>query len=186
MPPLSLLSPTPTPTQDTFTQAADALLPNLTTLQGPPHLVILLAPSRPLIDVSITISTPVYVGFRPTTTIESLPPSINRLRFTLKSVGKRIEEKTLRSAIVVCPDIEELEVDGEASEECWCSIVLHFKTLHVLIMRKPGTTQVKTAKEDLDETFPSPKNVLEHARHRLLSATPATPWSSGNEPAQLV
>ncbi len=136
MPPLSLLSPTPTPTQDTFTHAADTLLPNLTTLQGPTHLVIL---------------------FRPTTTLESLPPSINRLRFTFKSVGKRTEEKTLHSAIVVCPDIEELEVDGEAGEECWCSIVPYLKTLRVLIMRKPGTTQVKTAKEDLDETFPSPK-----------------------------
>ncbi|KAK0432076.1 hypothetical protein EV421DRAFT_1742595 [Armillaria borealis] len=157
MPPLLLLLPTPMPTQDTFTPAADTLLSNLTTLQGPPHLVILLAPSRPLIDMSITISTPIYAGFHLTMTLESLHPYVCRLRFTFKSVSKRTEEKTLHSAIIVCPDIEELEVDGEAGEECWCSIVPHFKILLVLIMRKPGTAQVKTMKEELDERFPSPK-----------------------------
>ncbi len=30
-----------------------------------------------------------------------------------------MEEKTLRSAVVVCPDIKELEIQGEADEEYW-------------------------------------------------------------------
>ncbi|KAK0226861.1 hypothetical protein EDD85DRAFT_164863 [Armillaria nabsnona] len=146
MPPLSPLPPTPTPTQDTFNHITDTLLPSLTTLHGPPRLLILLAPSRPVIDASITISKPIYAGFRPTTTLESLPPSVRRLHLVFKYVGKRTEEKTLRSAVVVCPNIEELEVEGEGGEECWCSIVPHFKSLRVLVMRIPGTTQVKTAK----------------------------------------
>ncbi|SJL17972.1 uncharacterized protein ARMOST_21543 [Armillaria ostoyae] len=169
MPPLSPLPPTPTPTQDTFTftHTEATLLPNLATLHAPPHLIILLAPSRPLIDATITISTPIYAGFRPTTTLESLPASVRRLRFTFKSVGKRTEEKTLRSAVVVCPGIEELEIDGEAGEECWCSIVPHFKSLRVLVMRIPRTAQVKTVKEELDERFPLPKR----ARTRSTSST---------------
>ncbi len=56
-----------------------------------PHRVILLAPSRPLIDASITVAIPIYAGFRPTTTLESLSPSTRRLRFTFKSVYKRTE-----------------------------------------------------------------------------------------------
>ncbi|PBK79690.1 hypothetical protein ARMGADRAFT_1069342 [Armillaria gallica] len=167
MPPLSPLPPTPTPTKDTFTHTTDTLLPNLTTLEGPPHLAVLLAPSRPLIDASITISTPIYAGFRPTTTLESLSPSVRRLRLTFKSVGKRTEEKTLRSAVVVCPAIEELEIEGEGGEECWCSIVPHFKFLRVLVMRIPGTAQVTTTKEELDERFPLPKR----ARTRSTSST---------------
>ncbi|KAK0442513.1 uncharacterized protein EV420DRAFT_1077026 [Desarmillaria tabescens] len=167
MPPLSPLPPTPTPTQDTFTHPAATLLPNLTTLHAPPHLIMLLAPSRPLIDVSITISTPIYAGFRPTSTLESLPPSVRRLRFVFKSVGKRTEEKTLRSAVVVCPNIEELEIEGEGGEVCWGNVVPHFKALRVLVMRKPGIAQVKTAKEELDERFPLPKR----ARTRSTSST---------------
>ncbi|KAK0471458.1 hypothetical protein IW261DRAFT_894432 [Armillaria novae-zelandiae] len=176
MPPLSPLPPTPTPTQDTFTHVAETLLPNLTTLQGPPRLIILLAPSRPLIDASITISTPIYDGFRPTTTLESLPSSVRHLRFTFKSVGKRTEEKTLRSAVVVCPAIEELEIEGDAGEACWCSIVPHFKSLRILIMRKPGIAQVPTSKEALDERFPLPKrtrtrstsSTISHSGHSMV------------------
>ncbi len=152
---------------DTFSHTAETLLPNLTTLQGPPRLAVLLAPSRPLIDASITISTPIYAGFRATTTLESLPPSVRRLRFSFKSVGKRTEEKTLRSAVVVCPNIEELEIGGEGGEECWCSVVPHFKSIRVLVMRIPGTTQVKPAKEELDDRFPLPKR----ARTRSTSST---------------
>ncbi|KAK0226832.1 hypothetical protein EDD85DRAFT_958607 [Armillaria nabsnona] len=59
MPLLSPLLPTSTPTQDTCTHTAYTLLPNLTTLQNPPHRVIILAPSRPPIDASIT-SYPAY------------------------------------------------------------------------------------------------------------------------------
>ncbi|PBK62036.1 hypothetical protein ARMSODRAFT_981024 [Armillaria solidipes] len=169
MPPLSPLPPTPTPTQDTFTftHTEATLLPNLATLHSPPHLIILLAPSRPLIDASITISTPIYAGFRPTTTLESLPQSVRRLNLVFNSVGKRTEEKTLRSAIVVCPAIEELEVEGEGGDECWCSIVPQFKSLRVLVMHIPGTAQVKTTKEELDERFPLPKR----ARTRSTSST---------------
>ncbi|PBK80363.1 hypothetical protein ARMGADRAFT_1020928 [Armillaria gallica] len=167
MPPLSPLPPTPTPTQDTFNLTTDTLLPNLMILHGTPRLVILLAPSRPLIDASITISQPIYAGFRPTTTLESLPPSVRRLNLFFKSVGKRTEEKTLRSAVVVCPNIEKLEIEGEGGEECWCSIVPHFKSLRVLVMRIPGTAQVKAGKEELDERFPLPKR----ARTRSTSST---------------
>ncbi|KAK0226811.1 hypothetical protein EDD85DRAFT_795132 [Armillaria nabsnona] len=156
MPPPSPLTPTLNPTQDTFTHAADTLLPNFTTLQGPPHLDILPAPSRPLLDMSITISAPIYAGFRLTMTLESLPPSVRHLCFTFKSVGKHREEKTLRSAIVVCPAIEELEIEGEDDEE-WCSIVPPLQSRQTLVMRKPGTAQVKTAKEELDERFLLPK-----------------------------
>ncbi len=122
MPPLSPLPPTPTPTKDTFMLAAD------TTLQGPPRLIILLAPSRPLIHAFITIYTPIYAGFRPTSTLEALPPFVPRLNVVFKCVGKRTEEKTLCSSVVACPDIEELEVEGEDGEECWCSIVPHIKS----------------------------------------------------------
>ncbi|KAK0471468.1 hypothetical protein IW261DRAFT_1597272 [Armillaria novae-zelandiae] len=158
MPPLSPLPPTPTPTQDMFTHARHVL-------SSSSH------PSRPLIDASITISTPIYDGFRPTTTLESLPPSVRHLRFAFKSVGKRTEEKTLRSAVVVCPAIEELEIQGDAGEACWYSIVPHFKSLRVLIMRKPGIAQVPTSKEALDERFPLPKPNERAAR--LANACPA-------------
>ncbi|SJL18877.1 uncharacterized protein ARMOST_22479 [Armillaria ostoyae] len=154
---------------DTFTHTEATLLPNLTILHASPHLIILFAPSRPLIDASVTISTPIYAGFRPTTTLESLPPSVRCLRFTFNSVGKRTEEKTLHSAIVVCPAIEELEIEGEAGEECWCSIVPHFKYLRVLLMRKPGTAEVKTAKEELDERFPLPKCARTHSTSSTIS-----------------
>ncbi|KAK0226831.1 hypothetical protein EDD85DRAFT_976086 [Armillaria nabsnona] len=103
---------------------------------------------------------PIYGEFRPTTTPESLPPSVRRLRFSFKCVGKRTEENILRGAIVVCPNIEELEIDGEGREECWCSIVPHFKSRRALVMRILGMAQVKTAKEELNERFPLPK----HAR----------------------
>ncbi|PBK85931.1 hypothetical protein ARMGADRAFT_1086973 [Armillaria gallica] len=176
MPPLSLLPPTPTPTQDTFTHTTNTLLPNLTTLQGPPHLAILLAPSRPLIDESITIYMPIYAGLRHMTTLESLPLSVCCLRVAFKSVGKCTEEKTLRSAVVVCPAIEELEIEGEGGEECWCSIVSHFKSLQVLVMHIPGTAQVRTVKEELDERFPLPKrartrstwSIISHSGHSMV------------------
>ncbi|PBK79687.1 hypothetical protein ARMGADRAFT_1172281 [Armillaria gallica] len=167
MPPLSPVPPTPTPTKDTFTDTTNTLLPNLTTLRVPPRLIILLAPSRPLTDASITISTPIYARFRPTTNLESLPSSVRRLRFTFKSVGKRTEEKTLRSAIIICPTIDELEIEDEGDEECWRSIVPHFKSPRVLVMRIPGTAQVKTVKEELNERFPLPKR----ARTRSTSST---------------
>ncbi|KAK0432942.1 hypothetical protein EV421DRAFT_1910498 [Armillaria borealis] len=120
---------------------------------GSPHRIILLAPSRPLIDASITISTPIHAGSHPTTTLESLPSSVCHLRFTLNSVGKRTEEKTLRSAIVVCPTIDELEVEGEGE-----------------------TAQVKTKKEELDERFSLPKrertqstsSTLSHSGHSIV------------------
>ncbi|KAK0432948.1 hypothetical protein EV421DRAFT_1451382 [Armillaria borealis] len=102
-------------------------------------------------------STLIYAGFCPTTTLKSHPPSARRLRFTFKSLRKRKEEKTLCSAIVVCPAIEELEVEGEGGEERWCSIVPQFKSLRSLVMRKPWTAQVKIAMEELDERFPHPK-----------------------------
>ncbi len=91
MPPLPPLPPTPTPTQDTFTHAADTLLPNPTTLQGPPHRDILLMPSRPLIDATITVAPPIYDGFCPMMTLESLSHSVLRLHLTFKSVCKRTE-----------------------------------------------------------------------------------------------
>ncbi|KAK0482927.1 hypothetical protein EDD18DRAFT_1112444 [Armillaria luteobubalina] len=137
----------PTPTQDTFAHIAETLLPNLMTLQGLPRLIIHLTSSRPLIDASIIVSKTIHAGFRPTTTrLESLPPSLRHLIFKFKFVGKRTEEKTLRSAIVVCPAIEELEIEGDAGEACWCSIVPHFKSLRDLAMRKPGTAQRTSAR----------------------------------------
>ncbi|KAK0226814.1 hypothetical protein EDD85DRAFT_958580 [Armillaria nabsnona] len=54
-PPLSPLPLAPTPTQDLFTHTATAQLPALAILQGPPHLIICLAYSRPLVDTSITM-----------------------------------------------------------------------------------------------------------------------------------
>ncbi len=128
---------------------------------GSPHCIILLAPSRPLIDTSITISTPIYAGFCPMTTLESLPSSVRRLRFTFNSVGKHIEEKTTQRHRRM-PAIEELEIEGEGGEACWYSIVPRFKFLRVLVMRIPGTAQVKTAKDELDERFP----LLKRARTR--------------------
>ncbi|KAK0432068.1 hypothetical protein EV421DRAFT_2040883 [Armillaria borealis] len=108
----------------------------------------------------------------------SLSHPLFRLRFTLKSVGKRTEEKTLCSAVVVCPYLEELEIDGEAGEECWCSIVPRFKCLRILGMRKPWTAQVKTAKEGLDERFPlskqartcSTSSTTSHSGHSMVGS----------------
>ncbi len=108
-------------------------------------------------------------------TLETLPPSVHHLRFMFKSVGKHTEEKTLYSAIVICPAIEELEIEGEGGKEFWCSIVAHFKSLHVLVIQKAGTAQIKTVKEEINERFPLPKH-----------ATLVTPWWSTNEPTQLV
>ncbi len=124
----------------------------------------------------MTFSTLIYTGFRPTTTLESLLPSVHHLRFTFNSVGKRTEEKILCSAIVVCPAIEELEIEGEGGEEYWCSIVPYFKSLRVLVMHKPGTAQVKTAKEELDDRSPLPKQVrtrstssaISHSDHSMI------------------
>ncbi|KAK0201320.1 hypothetical protein DFS33DRAFT_1490555 [Desarmillaria ectypa] len=144
MPPLSPLPETPTPTRDAFTHTTSAtLLPNLVTLHGPPHLILLFAPSRPLIDVSVTISKPIYAGFRPTTTLESLPPSVSRLKLFFKSVGKRTEEKTLKSAVVICPNIEQLDIEA-----------------------KPAKSAGKDGQQ-LDERFPLPKR----ARMRSMSST---------------
>ncbi|KAK0207809.1 hypothetical protein IW262DRAFT_1529398 [Armillaria fumosa] len=176
MPPLLPLPPTPTPTQHTFTHAAETLLPNLATLQGPPRLILLLAPSGSLVDASITISTPIGAGFRPEMTLESLPPSVRHLRLIFKSVGKCTEVNTLRIAIIVCPAIEELEIEGEAGERCWCSIVRRLKSLCVLIMHEPGTAQVKRPKEELDERFPLPKrtrtrstsSTISHSGHSMI------------------
>ncbi|PBK80393.1 hypothetical protein ARMGADRAFT_1171935 [Armillaria gallica] len=75
-------------------------------------------------------------------------------------------KKTLCSAIVICPAIEELKIEEEGGEECWCSIIPHLKSLHVLVMRKPGTTQIKAMKEELDERFP----LLKRARTHLMSS----------------
>ncbi|KAK0226837.1 hypothetical protein EDD85DRAFT_1027340 [Armillaria nabsnona] len=97
MPPLSPLPPTSTPTQDTFSHKGDTLLSNLL---GLPHLIVLLVPSSPLFDVSITISMPIYTGFRPTTTLESLPTTVRCLHFTYQSMGKHAEKKTLCGIIV--------------------------------------------------------------------------------------
>ncbi|PBK79405.1 hypothetical protein ARMGADRAFT_136119 [Armillaria gallica] len=78
-----------------------------------------------------------------------------------------MEEKTLRSTVVVRPAIEELEIDDEGGEECCCSIILYFKSLRVLVMGKPGIAQVKTAREELDERLPLPMR----ARTRSTSFT---------------
>ncbi|PBK79684.1 hypothetical protein ARMGADRAFT_1092865 [Armillaria gallica] len=129
MAPFSPLPLTLTPTQDMFTHAADTLLPNLTTLQDPPNLVILPVLSRPLIDMSMTFSTLIYAEFCPTMTPKSLLSSVHYLCFTFSSVGKCMEENILFSAIIVCPAIEELKIEGEGGEECWCSIVSYFKSL---------------------------------------------------------
>ncbi len=80
MPPLSPLPPTPTPTQNMFPQKADTLLPNLAILLGPSLLLILLAPSYPLIGASITILKPIYAGFRPTSPLQLLPLFVHHLR----------------------------------------------------------------------------------------------------------
>ncbi|PBK80396.1 hypothetical protein ARMGADRAFT_1171937 [Armillaria gallica] len=93
------------------------LLPNLTSLYGPPHLVILLAPSGPLIDASITISSPIYARLCPTMTLETLPSSVRRLRFNFEFARECTKEKTLRSDVLVCP-FEELKVEGRSGEEC--------------------------------------------------------------------
>ncbi len=93
MPPLSPLPLTPKPTQDTFMHTADTLLPNLTIVNGPPHLLFLLAPSRPLIDASITISTPIYARFRPMTTLKSHPPSVRRLSVSPSSMWANVRMK---------------------------------------------------------------------------------------------
>ncbi|SJL04305.1 uncharacterized protein ARMOST_21774 [Armillaria ostoyae] len=51
------------------------------------QLAILHAPSDHLSDMSITISTPIHTGLRPTTTLCSSPP------LHLQVCGKRMEEK---------------------------------------------------------------------------------------------
>ncbi|KAK0477736.1 hypothetical protein EDD18DRAFT_1365239 [Armillaria luteobubalina] len=103
---LFVLPPTPTLMENTFGCTTKASLPNLMTLQGLPHLAILLALSQPLINVSITISTPTYAEFHPTATLESLPPPVFHLCFMFKSVSKHTEEKTLCSTFIVCHTIK--------------------------------------------------------------------------------
>ncbi|SJL17980.1 uncharacterized protein ARMOST_21551 [Armillaria ostoyae] len=150
------LPPTPIRNQDAFMHTATTLFPNLANLHGSPYLIIL-APFRPLINLLITISILIYAGFRPTTILKYLPHTLYCLRFMFKSVGKRTKEKTLRTAVDVCSAIEELEIEGEGGEKCWCSILSHFNSLRVLIMRIPRTAQVETAKEELNESVPLQK-----------------------------
>ncbi|PBK62028.1 hypothetical protein ARMSODRAFT_614086 [Armillaria solidipes] len=77
------LPPTPIRNQDAFMHTATTLFPNLTNLHGSPYLIIL-APFRPLINLLIAISILIYAGFRPTTILEYLPPSLYCLRFMFK------------------------------------------------------------------------------------------------------
>ncbi|KAK0433917.1 uncharacterized protein EV420DRAFT_490179 [Desarmillaria tabescens] len=104
IPPQSPLLPALTRTHDSFTYPTITLLPNLPILHFPPDLVTFLAISQPLIIVSITISTTICAGFRPTSTLESLPPSEAR--------------------VIVCPDIGELEVEGKSGEVCRSGLFL--------------------------------------------------------------
>ncbi len=62
--------------------------------------------------------------FRPTATLESLPPSVCCPKIVFKSVGELTEEETLRSALVVCLHIAELGIDREVSEEYWYNVAL--------------------------------------------------------------
>ncbi|PBK80399.1 hypothetical protein ARMGADRAFT_1092284 [Armillaria gallica] len=94
---------------------------------------------------------------RVSTTLCSPPP------LHVQVCGQTYRGKNTSGAVVVCPAIEELEIEGK----CWCSIVLHFNYLRVLVMRTPGTAQVKATKEELDERFPLPKC----ARPRWTSST---------------
>ncbi|KAK0477160.1 hypothetical protein EDD18DRAFT_1365628 [Armillaria luteobubalina] len=79
-----------------FTRSANSVLKD-----PPPVVVLSLAASQPLIHASMRIYTPIYAGFRLTTILRSLAPSVLHLRFTFKSVGKRTEGKALGSAVVV-------------------------------------------------------------------------------------
>ncbi|PBK62055.1 hypothetical protein ARMSODRAFT_964434 [Armillaria solidipes] len=72
----------------------------------------------------------------------SLPPPVCPLNLIFKWVGERTEEKV------------PLEIEGEAGEEFLGAIVPHFKSLRVLVVRIPGTAQLKPEKEVLDEMFP--------------------------------
>ncbi|KAK0442515.1 uncharacterized protein EV420DRAFT_1077090 [Desarmillaria tabescens] len=81
VPPLPLTSIL---TQDAFILTAVTMLPNLTSSHAPPHLIILLASSRLLVDVSITVSTLNYAEPHVTATLESLPASVLRFSFVFK------------------------------------------------------------------------------------------------------
>ncbi|SJL15299.1 uncharacterized protein ARMOST_18792 [Armillaria ostoyae] len=83
---------------------------------------------------------PVFI--RQTGTPVSLPPPVCPLNLIFKWVGERTEEKI------------QLEMEGEAGEEFWVAIIPHFKSLRVLVVRIPGTAQLKPEKEVLDEMFP--------------------------------
>ncbi len=72
------------------------------------------------------------------TTLESIPSSVRRLNLLFNSVGRRTEEKTLRSAVIACPDVEKLEIQGEVGKECWCFIVPYFTSIRVLDTHKWG------------------------------------------------
>ncbi|KAK0226872.1 hypothetical protein EDD85DRAFT_164903 [Armillaria nabsnona] len=58
--------------------------------------------------------------------LASLSPFLHEymLFFNVQSVGTRT--KTLCSAVFVCRNVEDLKIEGEADEECWCSFVLDF------------------------------------------------------------
>ncbi len=114
-------------------------------------------------------------------TLETLPSSVRRLRFNFEFARECTKEKTLRSAVLVCP-FEELKVEGRSGEECWYSISPHFNSLRALVMRKPGTVKNSERRPRLGVPAPEKRD----GRHRLVLATPATPWSSANEPMQLV
>ncbi|SJL17978.1 uncharacterized protein ARMOST_21549 [Armillaria ostoyae] len=116
MPPLAPLPPTPTSTRDSFTHTDATLLLNVITFYDPPHLAVLHAPSCHLIGISITISTRIYGVFQRTGRLEPLRPPVRHLNLVFKSLGKRT--KTLRSAVFVCRNIEDLKIEGEADEEC--------------------------------------------------------------------
>ncbi|PBK85921.1 hypothetical protein ARMGADRAFT_1086965 [Armillaria gallica] len=80
-----------TPTRDTSPHKADTLLLNLTIYVHPSPLTILIVPSGPLLDASITILTRYMLDFAP-----QVPSSHGHHLFVTSA-------QRLRSAVVVCP-----------------------------------------------------------------------------------
>ncbi len=146
-----LSAPTPllTLTQDIFTHAAATLLPNLTTLHGPPHLVILFAPSLPRYMLILVLRPP-------------SSPSVLLFDIAMMCSSmsvKRTEGKILRSPVVIYRIIEELQRRERPAKSVGVVsfLVSPFKYRRVLVMRISGMAEVKAVREGLDERFPLPQ-----------------------------
>lgn len=125
--PLSMMFPTDlSPTVPAHPYSSPTLLPALTTLHAPPDIVILLAPTRALSDITLHIHTTLYDGLRPSALMVPLRGVANLAFRFEENVDRRTVEKVLGAAGAM---LGEAQDEGDSSpveklevEIAWLSV----------------------------------------------------------------